>query len=313
MLIAICSLSANLAMAQRDESQDSPPLDSNLGIQTVALWNTANGRRFNPDEQPFLTAFYPAPGKANGTGVIIAPGGSYRTLASNLEGRQIADWFTVRGISAFVLKYRVGDRNLYPIPLQDAQRAIRVIRSDGQKYKVRINRLGIVGFSAGGHLAAMAATSFDDGDSKSTDPVERVSDRPDFLIVGYPWLNAMQPKQEGYITYCSVLKISIASQCKSFEQYTPSAHVTGNTPPTFIYTTDDDRIVPVAASVAFFSSLHSANVPVEMHIFRHGKHGSGLGSSDAALDIWPALLESWLRDLGFLNPMPAMPTEVEHQ
>jgi acetyl esterase/lipase len=222
-------------------------------------------------------------------------------LASNLEGRQIADWFTVRGVTAFVLKYRLGQDNPYPVPLEDAKRAVRVVRSLSNSYGLSINRIGLMGFSAGGHLAAMEATSFDEGKRDASDPVERLSDRPDFLILGYPWLNAMQPNSRHLITYCSLLKMS-ASDCQEWEQrYTPAAHVTSETPSTFIYSTSDDAVVPVETSVEFYSALLTAKVPVEMHLFRHGAHGTGLGANDPALDLWPVLLEAWLRGQGLLR------------
>jgi acetyl esterase/lipase len=166
------------------------------------------------------------------------------------------------------------------------------------------DRIGFVGFSAGGHLAAATGTLFDAGKPDSGDPVERLSSRPDFLVLGYPWLNAMQPSGH-YITYCSVIKIIPPATCKLDEQkYTPSLHVTSQTPTTFIYSTSDDRTVPISASVDFYNALIAAGVPAEMHIFRHGEHGSGMGAGIAALDQWPVLLAQWLRDQGLLTPAP---------
>ncbi len=267
-------------------------VDKNLGMTTLPLWAGSDST---------LTVFEPQPGRGNGTAVIVAPGGAYRGLASNLEGRQVADWFAARGVTAFVLKYRLGAANPYPAPLLDAQRAVRLVRSLADKYKLAGGRVGIIGFSAGGHLAAMEATSFDDGRPDASDPVERLSDRPDFVILGYPWLNAMQPNAKHLITYCSVLSSLAASDCKQWEQqYTPALHVSARTPSTFIFHTSDDAVVPVQASVEFYLALVAAGVPAEMHIFRHGAHGSGLGSGDEALDLWPALLENWMRSQGLL-------------
>jgi acetyl esterase/lipase len=278
-----------------------------MGIATVPLWDgPPPGSPADATDAPTLTVFLPQPGKGIGTAVIVAPGGAYLGLASNLEGRQVADWFTSRGITAFVLKYRLGPKNLYPIPLQDAQRAIRLVRSFAKRYAVSSTRIGIIGFSAGGHLAATAATLFDAGDGAAADPVERLSDRPDFLILGYPWLNAMQPNDRHLITYCSLTPNVPPEQCRRFaQQYTPSLHVTARTPPTFIYSTSDDEAVPVSASVDFYTALSAAGVPAELHLFRHGGHGSGLGGGDAALDVWPTLLEQWLRDQGLLSVDPA--------
>jgi acetyl esterase/lipase len=254
-----------------------------------------------------LTVFIPHPGTENGTAIVIAPGGAYVGWASNLEGRQVADWFAARGVTAFVLKYRLGSDNPYPLPLLDAQRAVRLVRSLSQTYKLAPDRIGIMGFSAGGHLAAMEATTSDDGKSNSSDPVERISDRPSFLVLGYPWLNAMQPNSEGKITYCSILPTMPPSDCREWEQkYTPLLHVSSKTPSTFLYSTTDDALVPVQVSVDFYSALLKAGVPAEMHLFRHGGHGSGLGKGDPALDFWPTLLESWLRGQGWLPSKPAV-------
>jgi acetyl esterase/lipase len=279
-------------------------VDQNLGITTIPLWPAGTAPADNRSGST-LTVFVPHSKYENGTAVIIAPGGAYLGLASNLEGRQVADWFTARGVTAFVLKYRLGAGNIYPAPLEDAQQAVRLVRSVASTYHVASDRIGIMGFSAGGHLAAMEATSADDGQPNANDPVGRLSDRPNFLVLGYAWLNAMQPNEQKLITYCSVLHIE-ANQCKGFEEkYTPALHVTKETPSTFIYSTTDDETVPVQGSVAFYSALISAGVPAEMHLFRHGRHGSGLGRGDLALDEWPALLEAWMRGQGLLNTEPA--------
>lgn len=297
------SVAGALAMpAQVPNGSEPLPVDTNLGITTIPLWSGSDAGGKN-SESATLTVFVPQEGSANGTAVVIAPGGAYLGLASNLEGRQVADWFTARGVTAFVLKYRLGGENPYPIPLLDAQRAVRLVRSLGAAYRLSPQRIGIMGFSAGGHLAAMEATSFDAGETGSKDPVDRLSDRPDFLILGYPWLNAMQPNAQHLITYCSLLKQFPAADCQEWEQrYTPALHVTAETPSTFLYSTSDDAVVPVQASVAFYSALLAAKVPAEMHLFRRGAHGSGLGRGDAALDLWPLLLEAWLRSQNLLTP-----------
>jgi acetyl esterase/lipase len=308
MVIAAIALIAVMGPgAQQVRCAQPMPLDPVMGITTLPLWDRpVPGSPAGSSDSPTLTVFPPQPGKGNGTAVIVAPGGAYIGLASNLEGRQVADWFASRGITAFVLKYRLGSGNLYPIPLQDAQRAVRVVRSFDKRYGLASSRVGIIGFSAGGHLAATAATLFDTGSAESADPVERLSDRPDFLILGYPWLNAMQPNDRHLITYCSMIPSIPADRCKTYErQYTPSLHVSQQTPPAFIYGTSDDEAVPVNALVDFYTALTTAGVQAELHIFHHGSHGSGLGSGDAALDVWPTLLEQWLRDQGLLTPDPA--------
>jgi acetyl esterase/lipase len=297
---ALCLLAAAIAGAQTDVA-----IDPALGMSTLPLWPAGAPQTANtsPADLPTLTVFVPQKGKGTGSAVVVAPGGAYIHLASNLEGRQVADWFAARGVTAFVLKYRLGANYLYPIPLQDAQRALRLVRSMAAEYGFSPDRIGFVGFSAGGHLAAAAGTLFDAGKPDAADSVERLSDRPDFLVLGYPWLNAMQPSGP-YISYCSVIKSVPPETCKEDEQkYTPSLHVTAQTPTTFIYSTTDDRTVPISASVDFYRALLAANVPVEMHIFRQGEHGSGMGAGHAALDLWPVLLEQWMRDQGLLTPI----------
>jgi acetyl esterase/lipase len=299
-IVLICVIMSVTAFAQAPRG---PDFEKGLGITTLPLWGTPTAAEGGlHSETSTLTVFVPHPGRENGTAVIIAPGGAYRGWASNLEGRQVADWFTVRGVTAFVLKYRLGPDNPYPLPLFDAQRAVRLVRSLSQTYKLSPGRIGIMGFSAGGHLAAMEATTADDGKADSSDPIERISDRPNFLVLGYAWLNAMQPNSEGKITYCSVLRIT-SPDCHDWEQkYTPALHVDAKTPSTFLYSTTNDEQVPVQASLDFYAALLKAGVPAEMHLFRNGAHGSGLGRGDQALDTWPTLLEAWLRGQGWLTP-----------
>ena len=235
------------------QTSATPNFEKALGITTLPLWGSpAPAYAGAHSESSTLTVFVPQSGTENGTGIVIAPGGTYLGWASNLEGRQVADWFAARGVTAFVLKYRLGSDNAYPLPLLDAERAVRLVRSLSQTYKLSPDRIGIMGFSAGGHLAAMEATTSDDGKSDSSDPVERISDSPNFLVLGYAWLNAMQPNSEGKITYCSTHPTLSPSDCRGWEQkYTPVSHVSSKTPSTFLYSTTDDSLVPVQASVDF--------------------------------------------------------------
>jgi acetyl esterase/lipase len=302
-LLGLALLFAMVSVLTVGQAPPQPNFEKNLGITTLPLWESLASAEAGPHgESSSLTVFVPHPGTEVGTAVIVAPGGAYVGWASNLEGRQVADWFAVRGITAFVLKYRLGADNPYPLPLLDAQRAVRLVRSLSKTYKFSPDRIGLMGFSAGGHLAAMEATTSDDGRADSSDPVERLSDRPNFLILGYAWLNAMQPNTQGLITYCSVLHTMPASDCGDWQQkYTPLLHVDTHSPTTFLYSTSDDALVPVQGSVDFYSALIKAGVQAEMHLFRHGAHGSGLGKGDPALDAWPVLLELWLRGQGWLT------------
>ena len=283
-----------------------PPLDPGIGITTIALWDEAapGALGTNPEDIPTLTIFHPHPGQGNGTAVVIAPGGAYLGLASILEGRQVADWYAAHGVTAFLLKYRLGAKYLYPIPLEDAQRAIRWVRYHSGEYNISPDRVGMAGFSAGGHLTAMTGTATDSqGKIDAIDPIDRISAKPDFLVLGYPWINAMQPSEAPFIpSYQDLLKIS-DERAKELElNYTPTLKVTDQTPATFIFSTTDDEVVSVHASVDFYKALITEGVSAELHIFRHGAHGSGLGSTDASLEAWPALLGQWLRGQGLLTP-----------
>ena len=305
-LLAVLALQAGAWLQAR---AGQPATDRFLDIATFPLWEGGAPGAAGSGEAdvPTLTVFRPQPGTGNGTGVVVAPGGAYVGLAANLEGRQVADWLASRGITAFVLKYRLGRTYLYPTPLLDAQRAIRVVRARASEFGIAPDRVGMMGFSAGGHLTASTGTMFDAGRADAQDPVERVSSRPDFLVLGYPWLNAMKPNQApGVLTYYSALKIA-PDQRARFEQYSPDQHVTAQTPPIFIYHTTDDAVVPVEASIAFYSALRAAGVPVEMHLFATGRHGTGLGLGNPALDEWPVLLEAWLRARGLLTRDASVP------
>lgn len=307
ILITLLVGSAVVWSAMGGAQTTNPSLDPELGITTLPLWpaNAAATAGTPPADLPTLTVFVPQKGKGTGSAIVVAPGGAYLGLASNLEGRQVADWFAAQGVTAFVLKYRLGAKYLYPIPLEDAQRAVRLVRSLAANYGYSPDRVGMIGFSAGGHLAATTSTLFDLGKSEASDTVDRLSSRPDYLVLGYPWLNAMQPNTQHFITYCSLIKNIPPETCKQDEEkYSPSRLVTAQTPTTFIYSTTDDHTVPVSASVDFYNALIAAGVPAELHIFRHGGHGSGLGEGNAALDQWPTLLAQWMRDQGLLTPLP---------
>jgi acetyl esterase/lipase len=297
-LVALALLSP-VALAQ---SADLKAQNTFLGISTFRLWEGAAPGALGASEAdvPTLTIFRPHFGTNNGTAVVIAPGGAYVGLAANLEGRQVADWYTARGVTAFVLRYRLGKSYLYPTPLVDATRAIRYVRAHAADFGISPGRIGVMGFSAGGHLMAMASTTFDAGKPGDPDPVERVGSRPDYVVLGYPWLNAMKRNADGSLAYCGVMGIP-PERCAQYEQYSPDLGVTAETPPTFIFHTTDDETVPVEASVVYYRALAAAKVPVEMHLFAHGRHGVGLGMGDAALDLWPTVLEAWMRERGLFT------------
>ena len=283
-----------------------PNRDRFLGIETMRLWpdRAPQATSDAPEEVPTLTLFRPQPGRANGTAVIVAPGGGYIGLAGMLEGRDVASWFTARGVTAFVLAYRVGPKARLPIPLLDGARAVRYVRANAANWHIAPDHIGMIGFSAGGHLTASTAGLAKPGDPASPDPVERVSSRPDFVILGYPWLEGTAVDSSGHSQYCQFAR----SNCNpaDFVQYRPVDTVTANYPPTFIYHTTADSLVRPGGSLAFYQALVAHNVSVEMHIFAQGPHGTGLGGADPALSRWPDLMAEWLRGLGQLDK-PAVP------
>jgi acetyl esterase/lipase len=273
-----------------------------LGIQTIRLWpgTAPEAKGATCNDIPALTILEPRQGSANGSAVIILPGGGYVELAADLEGRDVADWFTVRGFRAFILSYRLpANGYLLPVPLLDARRAIQTVRARSLDYHINPNHIVVIGFSAGGHLAALAATQFVAGDSDSDDPIARASSRPDFLVLGYPWIGAVGTDFT-HLNYCK--ELNLVDQCAALRaKFDPVLFVSKLTPPTFIYHTFTDETVPVEQPMRFYEALVKAGVPSELHIFAHGEHGSGLGSGDPALDQWPTLLENWLRAQGLLT------------
>lgn len=267
--------------------------------KVIPLWeHGAPGALGDQDSDRPTITFYATNAHRTSTAVIIAPGGGYQNLAMNHEGRQVANWFNAQGVTAFVLKYRLGPRYHHPIELGDAKRAIRMVRAHAQEYGILPDRIGMMGFSAGGHLASTAATHFDEGDASAADPIDRVSSRPDFLILGYPVIS-FQPD----ITHKgSVLNLLGPNpDPKLIEELSNELHVTSRTPPTFLFHTSEDATVPVENSVRFYLALHKANVPAEMHVFERGPHGVGLAIEDPTLGEWPVLLTNWLRLRGLLE------------
>jgi acetyl esterase/lipase len=277
-----------------------------MGITTMRLWqgDAPEAKGTDCDDIPTLTMLRPQPGHENGSAVIVLPGGAYVHLASILEGREVADWFTARGFTAFVLRYRMSQKYLLPVPLIDARRALQTVRARARDYHISPDRIVVVGFSAGGHLAGLSGTQFVAGKPDAEDPIERVSSKPDFLVLGYPWLGAISP-DTSHLTYCKV--VDVMDRCEELRKaYSPSLFVTKETPPSFIYHTTDDATVPVEQALSFYEAELKAGVPVEMHIFETGKHGSGLGKGEPSLDQWPVLLETWLRSHGLLTLDPTV-------
>lgn len=268
---------------------------------TVLLWpNGAPGALGSEDsDQPSLTIYLPAEYQARrATGVVVCPGGGYGMLAMNHEGRQVANWLNSLGMAAFVLKYRLGPRYHHPVELHDAQRALRMVRAHAAEYGIAPDRIGIMGFSAGGHLASTAGTHFDAGNPEDNDPIQRASSRPDFMVLGYPVISfTTQYTHRGSL----VNLLGEHPDPKLVESLSNELQVTPQTPPTFLFHTTEDKSVPVENSVLFYLALRKAGVPAEMHIFERGPHGVGLALADPELAMWPVLLANWFRLRGLLT------------
>jgi acetyl esterase/lipase len=262
------------------------------------LWpNGALGAQGTADEdKPTLTMYTPK-GARNRTAVVVCPGGGYRNLAMDHEGVQVATWLNSLGVTAFVLKYRLGPKYHHPTQMHDVQRALRLVRSRAAELSLDAQKIGVWGFSAGGHLASTAATHFAEAVPDSTDPVERVHSVPDFAILVYPVISL----NTEYVHKGS--RTNLLGDKPTDEEMrllSNDLQVTKRTPPTFLIHTSGDTGVPAENSVLFYLALRKAGVPAEMHIYEHGPHGFGLGSLDAVLSSWPARLADWMRGRGVL-------------
>jgi acetyl esterase/lipase len=265
--------------------------------ETVLLWpDGAPGAQGSADEDKPSLAVWRATGPNHtATAVIVCPGGSYAHLAMDHEGTQIAAWLNNLGIDAYILKYRLGPKYHYPIELWDAQRAIRYVRLHAAEFGIRADRIGIWGFSAGGHLASTVATHFPGPDTQA-DPIDRQSARPDFAILSYPVITMLEP----YVHLGSRRNLLGEKPDPALIQLLSNElQVTTQTPPTFLFHTTEDQVVPVENSIFFYLALRKAGVPVEMHIYQKGQHGVGLAAADPILRTWPDHLAAWLQLQGF--------------
>ena len=246
---------------------------------------------------PTLTVFVPRAIERPCAAVIVCPGGAYTHLAPH-EGGPVALWLNSRGVAAFVLKYRLGPKYHYPVELEDVQRAIRLVRHDAGVWGIDPNRVGIIGFSAGGHLASMAATHFDLRVGEAKDAIDRENARPDLAMLLYPVIT-MSTEYTHKGSRKSLLGDDPESSLLDF--LSSEKQVTERTPPCFVVATADDAVVPDQNSLAFAAACRAAHVPVEVHIFEHGKHGFGLAAKDPELSQWTLLAENWLGRHGFIK------------
>ena len=248
---------------------------------------------------------YPAGEKANGAAVIICPGGGYFLHATDHEGVQPAKFFNRMGVTAFVLRYRLNPYR-HPIPLQDAQRAIRLVRANAKEFGVDPARVGIMGFSAGGHLTSTAVTHFDRGDVNAADAVDRQSCRPDFGILGYPVVSFVAEYSHRGSAKNLLGDNPTEDQLKELSN---DLQVTKETPPVFLFHTSEDTGVPPENSLAFYAACHKAGVPAELHVYQQGPHGVGMAFGHPALQGWIEAAGTWLRQGGLLVSEKRVPLQ----
>ena len=281
-------LGTGLAGAGGDKKGDVPP--------KIPLWpdGAPGAVGENAEDIPTVTVYLAPADKANGAAVVICPGGGYGALAMDHEGHQVARWLNSIGVAGIILQYRLGPRYHHPAPLQDAQRAIRYVRANAKLWKIDPAKVGILGFSAGGHLASTAATHFDKGNPDSKSLVDRQSSRPDFAVLVYPVITLVGPSAHAGSRNNLLGKNPDA---KLVESLCNDKMVTPETPPTFLTHTKEDKGVPAENSVLFYEACKKASVPAEMHLYEKGRHGLGLGPKDLEFSQWPQRCEECLRKI----------------
>jgi acetyl esterase/lipase len=256
----------------------------------------ADGRVSNV-HTPSLIPFPAAQAARNGTAVIVCPGGGYNRLAIEKEGVATARWLNSLGVSAYILKYRLKEYG-HPAPLRDVLRAVRMLRSDAVRLGISADRIGVLGFSAGGHLAASAGTLYDDRDGRTGAPLDAVSARPDFLVLVYPVIRLIGPH-----THSGSGKSLLGADAtpEMLDRYSPDTRVTKDTPPAFLVHGGTDTAVPPENSVAFYLALRRAGVPAELHLYREGAHGIGLEPNHGPMSDWPARCAEWMAAKGLIS------------
>jgi acetyl esterase/lipase len=270
--------------------------------KTELLWPKGAPGSLGEEAKDKPTLIIYLPEKPKGAGIVICPGGGYGGLAMDHEGHQIGRWLNEHGIAGFICDYRHRGKGYgHPAPLQDAQRAIRTVRSRAKEFGVDPTKIGILGFSAGGHLASSAVTHFDAGKADAEDEIERASCRPDFGVLCYPVIAFDQPfTHKGSQTNL----LGKDASAELIASMSSEKQVTDQTPPCFLWHTTEDKGVPPENSIAFYSALIAHKVPAELHIFEKGRHGVGLGKDVPGTAAWPAACIAWLSGRGIIPASP---------
>ncbi len=287
----LISLMTCLLLCDFIDAQAAPP-------EPILLWPDGAPGALGTDDvdQPTIRIYRPE--QPNGAAVVICPGGGYGALATDHEGHQVARWFQTIGVTSAVLKYRLGPRYHHPAPLQDVQRALRYLRQHAAELGIQPDRIGVMGFSAGGHLASTASTHFDAGDASAADEIDRISCRPDFSILGYPVISFI----EDFGHKGSSRNLLGDNPDPNLLQFLSNElQVTDQTPPSFLFHTTEDTAVPPQNSLAYYKALIEHGIPAELHIYQNGPHGAGLGVGDPVLSTWKERLADWLKTNGLFT------------
>jgi acetyl esterase/lipase len=295
LITLILGVSASLAGAAPTVIQLWP--EGVPGIKTdIGPEKIGGGYNSNVSEAT-LTMVGPAVDRPNGTAVIICPGGGYVRMSTAREGDQYANWLSTLGVTSFVLKYRMQEYG-HPAPLQDVLRAVRMLRSRAAEFNINPARIGVMGSSAGGHLAASAGTLFDNPAGRTGAAMDAVSARPDFLVLMYPVISMQEPAVHAGSRKAL---LGAAPSAETLQLMSLEKQVTAATPPTLLIHTQEDQAVPVENSILFYQALTKAKVPAEMYLFEHGGHGMGMRDGLGTSSLWPRRAEEWLRDRGLLT------------
>ena len=270
---------------------DAPAAKGSIGVEK------AEDGRISNVSVPTLTVYAPAVDRPNGTAVIICPGGGYVRLSTDREGVQYANWLSTLGVTSFVLKNRLQEYG-HPAPLQDVLRAVRIVRSRAAEFKINADRIGVMGSSAGGHLAASAGTLYNHADGKTGAALDAVNARPDFLVLMYPVISmvdgvAHEGSRQALLGPKPTPELLALASLEN--------QVTATTPPTLLIHTQEDQSVPIENSIRFFQALTRAKVPAEFYAFEHGSHGMGMKPEFGTASDWPKRAEEWFRNRGLLE------------
>ena len=285
--------------APRPQSTGDPPPTGFSKVFTLWSGNAPLSRGWASSDVPKLY-YYPAQGTGVRSAVIVLPGGGYTHVVMEKEGAVEAKWLATRGVAAFVLQYRLSPTYRYPVPLLDGERAVRYVRSHATEFGVEPDRIGVWGFSAGGHMAGYLATTQEERNPSSSDPVERVSAHPDFAIFSYARLS-LDPAIPRAGNMESLLGDSPTQAM--LDSISAVKHVSRDTSPSFLYSTTADATVDSRNATAYYDALKRVGVPVELHIFELGPHGTGMGQNLkglAELEVWPLLLQHWMEMHGWM-------------